>query len=330
MKRCLVTGGFGFLGSWIARQLVEGGKRVRVLGVPGEPRDNLAGVDVEVMEGDVRSRPDLERAMEGIDTVFHAAAVYQDFAPDPTLMYDVNLRGTFFVLEAARRAKVERIVYTASIVSIGRPEEGQVGDENTAYECWDIDFPYGRSKYFSRLIAECFAAWDGDVVVVCPGIVLGPGDIRPTPSGGLIVKTFQPGPSLYYDGGACYVDVRDAAAVHVLAAEKGRKGERYLAAAHNLTNKELVEMVQRAAGTSRPMVKIPVALGHGIAKAMDLNARRTGEPPLLAKEFFEYSLRPSFYRSDKAKRELGAKFRPMDDTIRDAIEYFRDRGLIAR
>jgi dihydroflavonol-4-reductase len=329
MNRALVTGGCGFLGSWIVRQLVEEeGVEVRIFAVPGESRENVQDLDVEIVEGDVRARADVERAVEGVDTVFHSAAVYQDFAPDPTLMYDVNLRGTFNVLEAARRADVEKVVYTASIASIGRPPEGRTADESTPYEAWDIDFAYSRSKLFSREIAEYFADWGLDVRVVCPGIVLGPGDLRPTPSGLIIVNTFQPGPAVYFDGGANYVDVRDAARAHVLAARHGAAGERYLATGANLSNAELVDLIQRESGQHKPTVKLPLPVAHGIAKAMDVRARRTGEPPLLARDFFLYSLKPCFYRNDKARRELGATFRPIDETIRDAIAYFRERGLI--
>ncbi len=331
MKRVLVTGGCGFLGSWVVRQLVEDeGCEVRVFAVPGEPRETISDLDVEVVEGDVRSRSDVEKAVEGLDTVFHLAAVYQDFAPDPTLMYDVNLRGTFYVLEAARRAGVETVIYTASMVSIGRPDLGSTGDESTPYECWDLDFPYARSKFFSREIAEYFADWDLDVRVVCPALVLGPGDLRPTPSGMLIVNSFGPGmPAFHFDGGANYVDARDAARVHLLAANKGEPGERYLAAGANLTNEELVDVIMRVSGQNRIKVKLPLPVARGLAKGMDIAARKTGTAPMLAKEFMEYALKPSFYRNDKARRELGATFRPIEDTVRDAIEYFRAKGLIA-
>lgn len=329
MERALVTGGCGFLGSWITRQLVERGVRVRALAAPGERRDNLEGVDVEIVEGDVRRAADCRRAVEGCDTVFHAAAIYKDWAPDPSAMYDVNSRGTFHVLEASRRAGVARVVYTASIVSIGRPPVGEVGDETTEYEAWDLDFPYSRSKYASRELAEYFAEWDLDVRVVCPGIVFGPGDIRPTPSGALIVGSLKtPGPAIAYDGGASYVDVRDAARVHLLAATEGAKGERYLATAHNLTNQELVRAIDRVTGRSRRMVHLPVAAARAIAIAMEAQARRTGQPPLLARHFFEYSLRPSFYSNAKSVRELGATYRPIEETIRDAIAYFRGRGIV--
>lgn len=330
MKNVLVTGGCGFLGSWVTRQLVERGCSVRVFAVPGESRENIDDLDVEVIEGDVRDVDAVTRAVAGRDTVMHLAAIYQDFAPDPTQMYDVNLKGTFHVLEASRRAEVETVVYTASIVSLGRPELGRTADEDSPYECWDIDFAYSRSKLHSRELAEYFAEWGLDVRVVCPAIVMGPGDLRPTPSGSLIVNSFTPGlPALHFDGGANYVDVRDAAAVHLLAVDEGAPGERYIAGGTNLTNEELVDTIQRVAGTNKPKVKLPLPVARAMANAMDLAARKAGVAPLLAKDFFEYSLRPSFYRNDKARRELGATFRPIDETIRDAIAYFQDRGLIA-
>jgi dihydroflavonol-4-reductase len=261
--------------------------------------------------------------------VFHAAAIYLDWAPDPSRMYDVNLRGTFHMLEACRRAGVETVVYTASIVSLGRPEPGQLGDEQTPYEAWEVDFPYSRSKLFSRQIAECFAAWGLDVRVVCPGIVLGPGDIRPTPSGQLIINASLGLPGIYNDGGASYVDVRDAARVHLLALRNGRPGERYLATAHNLDNRALLAAIDTALGRRRRLIKVPVPVARSLARAMEAHAKRTGEAPLLSRDFFEYSLRPSFYDAQKTREELGASFRPLEESLNDAIADLRARGLIA-
>jgi dihydroflavonol-4-reductase len=329
MKKALVTGGCGFLGRWIVAQLLDAGVAVRVLAAQGESRDNVTGLDVEIVEGDVRDPRRMSAAVTGCDTVFHAAAIYTDWAPDPSRMYDVNLRGTFHVLEASRRAGVERVVYTASIVSVGRPKPGQLADENTPYECWDLDFPYSRSKLHSRELAEYFAAWDLDVRVVCPGIVLGPNDIRPTPSGGLILASLQtPGPAVVFDGGASYVDVRDAARAHLLAATKGKKGERYLATAHNLTNQDFVAIIDQVTGRKRPKVHIPVRVARNIARAMDVQARLTGKPPLLSRDFFEYSLVASFHDNAKSRRELGASYRPIEETIRDAVAWFRARGML--
>lgn len=329
MKKALVTGGCGFLGRWIVKQLLDDGVAVRVLAAPGESRDNVQGLDVEILEGDVRNVDDVKRAVAGTDTVFHAAAIYLDWAPDPSRMYDVNLKGTFHVLEASRRAGVERVVYTASIVSVGRARHVALADESTPYECWDLDFPYSRSKLHSRELAEYFAAWDLDVRVVCPGIVLGPNDIRPTPSGGIILASMKtPGPAVVYDGGASYVDVRDAARVHLLAATQGKKGERYLATAHNATNADLVIAIDRVTGRKRRMVKIPVAVARTLARGMEAQAARTGKAPLLSRDFFEFSLVPSFHDNAKSRRELGATYRPLDESIRDAVAWFRERGMV--
>ncbi len=329
MKRALVTGGCGFLGSWIVKKLRERDVTVRVLAAPGETRDNLDGVTCEVVEGDVRDTDACARAVAGCDTVFHVAAIYDAWAPDPTRMYDVNLRGTFHVLEAARRASVERVVYTASIVSLGRPEIGQIGDERTAFESWDLDFPYARSKFFSREIAEAFAAWGLDVRVVCPGIVLGPNDIRPTPSGELIRASLEvPGPAVAFAGGASYVDVRDAAEVHVLAALRGKRAERYVATAHNLSNTQLAQAIERGTDRNRKVHTLPVAAARAIVRGFEVQSRLTKEPPLLSRTFFEFTLKPAYFSNEKVKRDLGATFRPIDESVRDAVRWFRDRGMI--
>lgn len=328
MKRALVTGGCGFLGSAIVKALLARGVSVRVLALPNESTENVQGLELELVRGDILSIDDAKRAVEGMDTVFHAAAIYKAWVLDPTTMYSVNLSGTFNVLEAARRAGVSKVVYTASIASLGRPEPGTLGDENTPYEAWELDFPYSRSKYHSRVLAEDFARWGLDLSVVCPGAVFGPGDLAPTPSGKLIINLLKGAPPLYTGGGASYVDVRDAAEAHVLAAEKGKRGERYIATAYNLSNLELFESITQAAGRKRRFYKMPEGVVRKLIAAMEAQARRTGKEPPLTSSFFEYSLKPSYYRNDKAVRELGASFRSLDETLKDAIEYFRGRGVL--
>jgi dihydroflavonol-4-reductase len=331
MKRALVTGGAGFLGAFIVRELLAEGHAVRVLALPGETRAGIAGLDVEVLEGDVRDVATCKRAVEGVSLVVHAAAIYADWAPDPTAMYDVAIRGTFHVLEAARRASVDTVVLTASVVAIGRPARGEIADESTPYEAWDLDFPYSRSKLYQRMLAESFAEWDLDVRVVCPGIVLGPGDLRPTPSGKLIVNAATvAAPPVTVEGGGSYVDVRDAARAHVLAATRGRAGERYIATAHDLDNRAFFRAIDEALGRRRRYVKIPAAAARATAMAFEARARRTGEAPLLSRDFLDYSLVPMRFSNAKARRELGATFRPIEDTLRDAVEDFRARGVIPR
>lgn len=329
VKRALVTGGCGFLGSAIVRQLVEAGVEVRVLALPGEPTDNVAGLEVEIQRGNVLDLDACREAVAGMDTLFHAAAMYKAYMPDPRPMYEVNGRGTFNMLEAARRADVERTVYTASIVSLGRPPLGRRGDENTPYEAWDVDMHYSRSKFHSREIAESFSNWGMDVRIVCPGAVLGPGDIAPTPSGSIIINTLKmKGPAVYTDGGTSYVDVRDAARVHLLAAEKGKPGERYIATAHNLNNGELVREILHAAGRGKKTTKLPTGLVKRLVRSMERSAIRRGKEPQITSAFFEFALTPGFYSNRKSELELGATYRPFDETARDAIEYFRSRGLL--
>jgi dihydroflavonol-4-reductase len=326
MKHALVTGGCGFLGSAIARELRERGVAVRVLALAGEGTDNVADLDVEVVRGDVLDIADCQAAVAGVDTVFHAAAIYKGYMPDPSLMYEVNSRGTFHMLEAARREGVATTVYTASIASLGRPAPGRLADEQTPYDGWEVDFAYSRAKYHSRVIAESFGEWGQDVRVVCPGMVFGPGDLAPTPSGKLILELLAGGPPIYTDGGASYVDVRDAAKVHVLAAAKGRPGERYVATGHNLSQLEFVELVARVAGKPRRYFKLPAALAVPLLGTMNMAAmRRTGEP-MVPMEMFRYSLVAAYFDNAKSRRELGATYRPLEETIGDAIAYFKRTG----
>ncbi|MEZ4430314.1 MAG: SDR family NAD(P)-dependent oxidoreductase [Nannocystaceae bacterium] len=324
----LVTGGAGFLGCAVVDALLEEGARVRVLAHHGESLENLEGREVAVVRGDVRSPADCQRAVEGQERVFHLAAIYRDYAPDPTAMYEVNLRGTFHVLEAARRAGVGQVIYTASVVALGRPRPGELGDERTPYEAWGIDFPYSRSKLLSMWAAEDFGAWGLDVRVVCPGMVFGPGDRTPTPSGKLILSVASGLTPAWVEGGCSYVDVRDAARVHVLASTRGASGERYVATAHNLDNREFLATVMRVAGLRRPLPKIPVRVARGYLGLLGNKALRRGEEPPMTKAMFDYSCRPVFYDNRKSITELGASYRPIDETIADAIAYFRARGRL--
>ncbi|MDW8246359.1 MAG: NAD-dependent epimerase/dehydratase family protein [Sandaracinaceae bacterium] len=329
MRKALVTGGCGFIGSWIVKRLRERNVEVRVLAYPGEPRDNLEGVVCEFIEGDVRDPEVCEKAVDGCDTVFHAAAVYESWTRDPTRMYDVNMRGTFHIIEASRRKGVEKVIYTASIVSLGRPVPGTLANEHTAFEAWEIDFPYARSKYLSRELAEYFAAWGVDVRIVCPGVVIGPNDIRPTPSGELIRTSMtMKGPAITFAGGASYVDVRDAAEGHVLVALRGKPGERYIITAHNLSNTEFVQLVERTTGRNRPIITLPIPIARAVVSGFEVQSHVTGKAPFISKAFFEYSLKPAYFSNEKARRELGMNFRPIEESIRDAAEWFRSRGMV--
>jgi dihydroflavonol-4-reductase len=327
--RVLVTGGAGFLGSAIVKQLVEQGAAVRVLALPGEPLDNLNGTDVELMRGNVLSPDDARQAVSGCETVYHAAAVFKGYMKDPMPMYDVAQRGTFNVLEAARQAGVNTAVYTASIVGLGRPPLGAMGNEDTPYEAWDVNFHYSRSKHIGLLTAKSFADWGMDVRIVCPGAIFGPGDIAPTPSGRLLINMVKGRENpLYVDGGVGYVDVRDAARVHLLAAERGKPGEVYIASAHNLDNKALGEAMARVLGVKAKARRLPTRLGQALVALLAMKRIRDGKEPHITLPMLNYALKPGFYDNGKSIRELGARYRPIEETIRDAVEYFRGRGMV--
>lgn len=329
MQNALVTGGAGFLGSAIVRELLSREVRVRVLALPNEVLDNLEGADVEVVRGNVLAPKDCLSATDGMDVVYHCAAIYKDYMADPTPMYQVNMRGTFNMLEAARRNGVSRVVYTASVVALGRPEEGGLADENTPYEAWDLNFHYSRTKHLSMLTALDFANFGLDVRVVCPAIVLGPGDLTPTPSGKLVVSICRGRAPAYTPGGFCYVDVRDAAKVHVLAAEKGRAGQVYVASGHNLDNETFSRAVIAASGRDLPRPhRVPGFLAQAALSSINFAVTRAGKEPEVTREYMSYALKPGYFNNAKALRELGASFRPFDETLRDAIDYFRERGLL--
>lgn len=329
MKKALVTGGAGFLGGSVVKELVARGVSVRVLALPNEKLDNVAGLDVEIVRGNVTSVEDARRAVEGCDTVFHLAAIYKDYMKNYGPLYDVAMHGTFHMLEASRRAGVEKVIYTASVVALGRPNEGTRSNETSRYEAFDVDFPYSRAKWMSLTVARDFAAWGLDVRIVCPGVLFGPGDVAPTPSGQLICNVvLGKGGNVYTDGGCSYVDVRDVAHVHVLAAEKGKAGETYVASAHNLDNKELLEAIASVLGKKSKFVKMPTGVTRAIVTAMSRVAIARGEEPLMTRPFFDYSVKPAYFDNGKSVRELGATYRPIEETIRDAIADFRARGVL--
>lgn len=328
MHKALVTGAPGFVGAHIVRQLVDRGVEVRGLAAPGESLDTLDGVDLEIVRGDVRDVEAMKDAVRGVDTVFHGAAIYEGYSKDPARMFEVNLRGTFNVLEAARRAEVAKVVYTASVVALGRPTPGALADESSRYEAWDVDFHYSRSKFASMLIAQDFAAWGQDVRIVCPGTVVGPGDARPTPSGELLLSVAKGQAPGYTTGGTCYVDVRDVAAGHIAAADSGRAGERYILGGHNLATKDFLAAACRAAGIRGIALKIPTPAARLWVRGRQALAVRRGATPDVAAAMFDYALKPCFFDSRKAMTELGVGFRPIAETLTDALSWFRDARML--
>jgi dihydroflavonol-4-reductase len=325
-----VTGASGFIGSRVVKQLLDQGRKVRALVEPGlkdKRLRNLDGLPVERVTVDVTDLKGMERALQGCETLFHLAAVYKTWLPNPEVLYRVNLEGTVATLLAAGNAKVKRIVYTSSIAAIGL-REGEPADETNAFNIFDVADPYILSKWQSERIALRFADDGLPVVIVNPAFPFGPGDVAPTPTGKIIIGLLRGIVPAVGPGGICAADVDDVATGHLLAEEKGRVGERYILGNENVTFKELFSVVGKVSGCKVPTLPSPGWFGAGIALGMELWADHVShkEPPATYRSL-RYAQKNAFFSSEKAKRELGMPTRPLEQTVKRAVEWFRAEGM---
>ena len=329
MKKALVTGAAGFIGSNVVRELLDEGVEVRALILPGEDLRNLEGLEVERVEGDVLDAESLRKAIKGCDTLFHLAAVYKFWSPEPRRIYEVNIRGGNYALLAAREAGVEKIVYTSSIGAVGLEPGREPSSETTPFNLFRHKIDYVLTKYISEMNALDMARFGLPLVAVNPAVPLGPRDIGPTPSGKLVVDVVNGKFPGYIDAGVMLVDVRDVARGHVLAAKKGRVGEKYILGNENITFKALVEKIAEIAGVKIRLMKLPRAVmfayGWAAERASD---RFTHKEPVLTHAAAKYSAQFCYFTSEKARTELGLTFRSTDETIRDSVAWFREIGMI--
>lgn len=328
-ERILLTGGTGFIGSNVVKILRERypDTRLRVLHLPKENLLNLRGMDdIELMAGDITRAADVERAVSGCDVVFHLAAIYAFWLPDMSAMQRVNVEGTRIVLDECLRQKVKRVVYTSSIVCFTGQGPDVVCDEASPFSM--ADMVYAKSKYDSHVVAEEYARRGLDVVIVCPAIPMGPGDVGPTPSGRMVTDIFVFPLPLAVDSEINIIDVRDCAMGHVLALEKGRSGESYILGGENYTYADMLRRVLRLCGTKRPVVKLPGVLMRPLAIGLTLSARITGKPPLLTTTEVDMARLCALVDAGKARHELGLTVRPLEQTLRDALGWFVANGYI--
>jgi dihydroflavonol-4-reductase len=327
MAAVAVTGATGFIGSAVVRQLLEQKREVRALVEPGAKLSNLDGLNAERVTVDVTDLDRMKKALAGCDALYHLAAIYKVWLPDPEILYRVNLEGTVTTLLAAHHAKVKRIVYTSSIAAVGL-KEGAEADETNPFNTFDVANDYIMSKWQSERIALCFAHGGLPVVVVNPAFPFGPGDIAPTPTGKIIVALLREQVPGVGPGGICTIDVDDVAAGHLLAEQKGRVGERYILGNENVTLKDLFELVGRVAGCKVPRMPLPAKVGATIALGMELWADHVShkEPPATYKSLL-YAQKNAFFSNAKAKRELGLPTRPLEESVRRAVTWFRASGM---
>jgi dihydroflavonol-4-reductase len=318
----LVTGASGFLGWHVARVLTERGHRVRAL---CRPTSQLRELDVERVTGDLRDPDSLRLAVEGCELVFHVAADYRLWSKHPCELYSSNVDGTRNILDAAARAKVERIVYTSTVGCIGMPE-GSNGDEQTPVSLADMAGHYKRSKWLAEQVALEKSAAGLPVVIVNPTAPVGDHDWKPTPTGKIIADFLRDKLPAFVDTGLNLVDVRDTAIGHVLAAEKGRPGERYILGGENLTLEQILGRLSALSGKPAPTIKIPYSIAYATGVITTAFAQVTGKPPLAPLEGVKMARKKMFVTHDKATRELGFAPRPVEGALKRAIDWFRVNG----
>ena len=326
--KALVTGATGFVGAAVARALLGSGWQVRVLARRGSDRRNLKNLDVEVSEGDLADSSSLQRAAQGRDALFHVAADYRLGARDPAELYRANVEGTRNVLNAAHRAGVQRIVYTSSVATIGIPADGTPGDELSANSLENMIGHYKRSKYLAEEVVREAAQGGLSVVIVSPSTPVGPGDVKPTPTGQLVLDAAAGRMPAYVDTGLNIVHVDDVAAGHLLAYERGKPGERYILGGQDMSLREILEVIARLEGRNPPRVRLPYGLVLPIAYVAEGFARLTGRSGRITLEGVRMSRKKMFFSSAKAARELGYRWRPPVQAFEDAIRWFRDNGLL--
>jgi dihydroflavonol-4-reductase len=321
-----VTGASGFIGGHVARALVERGDRVRALVRASSDLRGIADLDVERVTGDLRDRASLERAAAGCDVIYHVAADYRLWARDPEELYRSNVEGTRNLLEAARQAGARRVVYTSTVGCIGVVGDGTLGDEDSPVSLEEMTGAYKRSKFLAEQAALEYARNGLPVIVVNPTAPVGDVDLKPTPTGRIIVDFLKGRMPAYVDTGLNLVDVRDVAGGHIAAAELGRSGERYILGARNMTLREIVEELGRLGGRPAPKVRIPYVAAWSYAAIGTAIARWTGREPRAPLDAVRMARKKMFVRTDKAERELCWKPGPVEEALRRAIEWFRTNG----
>ena len=326
---CLVTGATGFVGSAVARKLLEAGHRVRVLARAGSDRRNIDGLDVTTVVGSLSEPATLPPAVEGVEALFHVAADYRLWVPEPDAMYRTNVDGTLALMQAALAAGVRRIVHTSSVATLGLLPRGENADEATPVALDDMIGPYKRSKYLSEEAVRRLVQERGlPAVIVNPSTPIGPRDIKPTPTGRLIVEAASGRMPAYVDTGLNFAHVDDVADGHLLAFERGTVGERYILGGDNMTLAQVLDVVCPLAGRKAPRIRLPADLILPIAYAAEAASLITRKEPFVTVDGVRLAKKKMFFSIDKARRELGYRPRPAIDGFADAVAWFRENNYL--
>jgi dihydroflavonol-4-reductase len=324
----LVTGGTGFIGAHVVRVLLRRGGQVRCLVRPSSRRDNLEGLSVEIAVGDVTDPESLRRALAGVKTVYHCAADYRLYARDPRALYEANVTGTENVMRAAAQAGVEKVVHTSSVGALGRSSDGAPANEETPVAPESLAGHYKRSKHEAERAAQTWASRGLPVVIVNPSTPVGELDVKPTPTGQMIVDFLNRRMPAYVDTGLNVVDVRDVAEGHILAAERGRVGEKYILGNRNMTLKEILDALSRLTGIPSPKLRLPHWIPLTAAFVDTCAARVTGRIPRVPLEGVRMSRYRMFFDASKALRDLAIPQTPVEEALARAVAWFRENGYV--
>jgi dihydroflavonol-4-reductase len=322
-----VTGATGFLGSHVARVLADQGANLRLLVRPTSNLQNLEGLKAEPATGDLRDAASLEKAMAGCDAVFHVAADYRLWLRDPAEMYRSNVAGTRAILEAARKNNVRRVVYTSSVATVGFTANGQPADEDSPVALADMIGHYKRSKFMAEQLALEAGRGGMHVVTVNPTTPIGEQDVKPTPTGRIVVDFLKRKFPAYVETGLNLVDVKECARGHARAFEKGRSGERYILGGENLTLKQILDKLGKITGLPSPRMKLPYvfAFAAGVIDEAITGGVLKREPRATV-DTVRMGKKKMFATSAKAERELGWRIVPVDDALQRAVQWFQANG----
>ncbi len=327
----LVTGATGFVGSAVARQLVSRGEDVRVLVRADGDRRNIADLPVQPVEGDLRDDASLQRALRGCRALYHVAADYRLWVPRPDEIYETNVAGTTRLLRAAAAEGVTRIVYTSSVAVLGTLPGGEPADEETPVRLADMIGHYKRSKFLAEEAVRRLVHDEGlPVVIVNPSTPIGPHDVKPTPTGRLIVEAAAGRMPAFVDTGLNVVHVDDVAAGHVRAFERGVVGERYVLGGENLSLRQILAEIARLCGRRPPRLRLPHGLVLPIAFAAEAVSRVTGREPFVTVDGLRMARKKMFFSSAKAEAALGYRARPAETALADAVAWFRQAGYLLK
>jgi dihydroflavonol-4-reductase len=326
--KTFVTGSTGFIGASIARELLKDGREVRALVRPGSDTSNLSGLDVELWKGDLLDQTSLRNGLKGCDVLYHSAADYRLWTRTPDEMFRINVGGTEAILEAALEGALSKVVYTSSVGTLGNPGNGTAGTEETPVTLADMVGPYKKSKFLAERVAETFITRGLPLVIVNPSTPVGPRDIKPTPTGMIIVDFLKRRMPAYLETGLNIIDVEDCARGHLLAEQKGHVGQKYILGNANLTLRHIFGLLEEITGIKAPRLRlpyIPILMAAYINEGLSLI---TGREPLIPLAGVQMARKFMYFDSSRSVRELGLPQTPVREALVRAVEWFRSNGYV--